>query len=184
MSNEIVELSVTEIIKMATQIGIESGIKEFENQKKLYKQKRSERRLRNTRILLENYRSFKLFCNNAVSGAESKVSENAFDILDSLDDIDNESLFVESISKSVARTIIMVNHIITMMDIFEEVCKKKKKYKYYKVLYYMYIQDENICNEKIAEKIGQSERQLYNVSNSAIEALSPIMFGIDYLKIN
>ena len=184
MKNENNTMTLTEIIEMATRIGIESGMKEFENQKKLHKIKRSERRLRNTRLLLENYRSFKLFCNNAVYSSESKVSENAFDILDSLDDIDNENIFIESISKSVARTIIMVNHIITMMDIFEQVCMKKKKYKYYKVLYYMYISEENLCNEKIAEKVGPSERQIYNIASAGIEALSPVMFGIDYLKLS
>ena len=183
MNIENLTISTAELIKMATQIGIEAGIKEFENQKKIHKQKRSQRRLRNTRLLLENYRSFKLFCNNAVYNADQKVSENAFDILDSLDDIENENIFIESISKSVARTVVMVNHIITMMDIFEEVCKKKKKYKYYNVLYHMYISDENLCNEKIAEKVGPSERQIYNISNAGIDALSPIMFGIDYLKL-
>lgn len=184
MITQPINMSMYELIEMATKIGTEAGIKEFENQKKKFKELRSERRLRNTKLLLENYRSFKLFCNNAVCQAEVKIKENAIDILDSLEDVDSETLFIESIKKSVARTVIMVQHIVSIMDIFQTVCSKKKKEKQYQVLYYMYIHDDHYCNEKIAELIEREERQIYNISKTSIESLSPIMFGIDALKLS
>ncbi|MDD3230886.1 MAG: hypothetical protein PHE09_16970, partial [Oscillospiraceae bacterium] len=88
----------TRVLELAIQRGIETGTKAamdyISEEKKLQHKGRYDRRLRNTRLLLKNYRTFKKHAQGAVFNAK-QAKENAVDILDGLDDFNfDDSLYI------------------------------------------------------------------------------------------
>ena len=107
------------VLEVATARGIEIGIRAamdyLAEEKEKARKSRYDRRLRNTRLLLKNYRSFKRHAQGAIFNAK-QAKENAIDILDGLDDgMLNDNLYVEGIKKSQQRTIIILNHVEEML---------------------------------------------------------------------
>lgn len=91
---------------------------------------RCDRRLRNTKLLLKNYRMFKKHCTGAVYTDETgdhdgKEEETALELLDMMLQRNN-AITVESIRNSCRRTKIMVRHIDSMLALYETYCKQSK----------------------------------------------------------
>ena len=111
-----------DIIRIAAEAGAKAALETLEREKKKAQKSRYDRRLRNTRLLLRNYRMFRDHVENAVFEAE-QLDENAIDILDLMsENIYDNDLYVESIKKSVARTKIIMEHVNEMLRIYEAYC--------------------------------------------------------------
>ena len=82
MSKTIDELEIEDVIKL----GINAGINYIKQQEELKIGKRKDRRLRNTKLLLRNYRMLSAHCTSAIYDAKQVVDENAIDILDLMED--------------------------------------------------------------------------------------------------
>lgn len=182
ISNRIIELSIHR--------GIEEGIKAamdylIEERKQL-KKGRYDRRLRNTRLLLKNYRSFRNYSNNAVYKA-SQAKENAVDILDGLDDYSfDDSLYIESIKKSQQRTLIILNHIDEMMRYYRIDCEqsgKEEEARRYRIIKAYYLEDDRKSAEEIAASEHIERRTLYKDITISLKQLSALIFGIDSMKL-
>ena len=119
MSKE--KLSTQDIVKMAAEAGAKAAMETLEKERQRDRKEMAGRRLRNTKLLLRNYRVFRAHVANAVY----EVGE-----YESLEDIwadlmmpgRDSSLFVESIKKSVARTATIVKHMETMMQLYQGIC--------------------------------------------------------------
>ena len=176
-------LSIEKVIEIGTQVGIRTAMETIEKIKNEKCQSRYDRRLRNTQLLLKNYRNFHVHCKDAVY---KKHSANAVDILDELDGYEWDSnLFVESIKKSTERTSIILDHIDRMLEIFRYITEKSGKLEEiakYKVISAMYIDDEEKTVEEISEEMHVAVKSVYRYKNIGIEYLSSLIFGIDSLK--
>lgn len=104
------------IALVAGKAGAKAAVEEIRKEQQREKESRYDRRLGNTRLLLENYRMFKEHCSRAVFDA-SQLDENAIDILDLMWGRDGSN-FVESIKKSAQRTQIILRHIDEMLDAY------------------------------------------------------------------
>ena len=118
----------TRVMELAIQRGIDTGTKaamEYIMEEKKTQQKgRYDRRLRNTRLLLKNYRTLKQHAQGAVFNAK-KAKENAVDILDGLDSFQfDDNLYIESIKRSQQRTIIIMRHIDEMLKYYRIACEQ------------------------------------------------------------
>ena len=178
------------IMEIAVQRGTEAGIKAamdyLAEEKKQLKKGRYDRRLRNTRLLLKNYRSFRNYAKNAVYKA-SQLKENAVDILDGLDDYSfDDSLYIESIKKSQQRTLIILNHIDEMLRYYKIDCEqsgKDEELRRYRIIVAYYINEQRKSAEQIAEDEHIERRTLYKDINMALKPLSALIFGIDSMKL-
>ena len=178
------------IMEIAVQRGTEAGIKAamdyLAEEKKQLKKGRYDRRLRNTRLLLKNYRSFRNYAKNAVYKA-SQLKENAVDILDGLDEYSfDDSLYIESIKKSQQRTLIILNHIDEMLRYYKIDCEqsgKDEELRRYRVIVAYYINEQRKSAEQIAEDEHIEGRTLYKDINMALKPLSALIFGIDSMKL-
>lgn len=178
------------IIEIAVQRGTEAGIKAamdyLAEEKKQLKKGRYDRRLRNTRLLLKNYRSFRNYAKNAVYKA-SQLKENAVDILDGLDEYSfDDSLYIESIKKSQQRTLIILNHIDEMLRYYKIDCEqsgKDEELRRYRIIVAYYINEQRKSAEQIAEDEHIERRTLYKDINMALKPLSALIFGIDSMKL-
>lgn len=187
MSNtQINQVIQNEIIKLAAEAGAMAAMETLEKERKKAQKSRYDRRLRNTKLLLRNYRMFKEHAENAVYEIH-QLEENAIDILDRMWEPDSNDLYVESIKKSKARTKIIMTHIIDMLDLYESYCLKSQKpeeHRRYRVIYNFYISELPITIREIAYNESIDERTVYKDIDSACEKLSGLIFGIDGIKTN
>ena len=122
--------AMQEIARIAAEAGARAAIEELEQRERRQEQWRRDRRLRNTRLLLENYRTLKIHCESAVFQAELSADDEAeaLSILDAMmDRPSKQTLYIESIKKSAQRTRIIIAHIESMMEVYRILCAKSQK---------------------------------------------------------
>lgn len=180
----------TRVLELAIQRGVEVGTRAameyLEEEKKAQRKGRYDRRLRNTRLLLKNYRAFKGHAQGAVFNAK-QAKESAIDILDGLDDYSfDDTLYIESIKRSQQRTFIILQHIDEMLKYYRIACEqsgREDEMRCYRIIVKTYIEDEKKTAEQIAEEENIERRTVYKNINSAIKPLSALIFGVDSLKL-
>ena len=182
VANRVMEIAV----QRGTEAGIRAAMEYLTEERKQLKKGRYDRRLRNTRLLLKNYRSFRNYAKNAVYKA-SQLKENAVDILDGLDEYSFDySLYIESIKKSQQRTLIILNHIDEMLRYYKIDCEqsgKDEELRRYRIIVAYYINEQRKSAEQIAEDEHIERRTLYKDINMALKPLSALIFGIDSMKL-
>lgn len=179
------KISLEEAIK----IGVREGIKYIKEQEYHRTTKRYDRRLRNTRLLLKHFRTLK--AHNIISeNTTVKIyKENAIDVLDDLESIDDEEQYVQALSRTKVRTLIMVGHINKAMNYYKAICEAEDKIKErrYKIINYLYLEtskdDVAPTYEEAAEYFGLNVRTIGRDVRLAIEDLSILFFGIDGIKL-
>lgn len=173
----------------AVKIGVREGIKYIKEQEYNKVKKRYDRRLRNTRLLLKHYRTLKVHDGLANGSISSIKEENAIDVLDDIDSINNEEQYVQAISRTKIRTAIIVRHINKSIEYYEIICGKAGdiKKKRYDIIKYMYIDsiENNITPtyEEVAEHFNIATKTVGRNIKRAIEDLSTLFFGIDGIKL-
>lgn len=151
---------------------------------------RTDRRLRNTKLLLKNYRMFKEHCTGAVYTDEAgehdgSQEETAFELMDMILQRDN-SVTVDAIRRSCRRTKIMVRHIDTMLGLYRVHCGQSGNdalQRGYRVIKGLYLDAVPLTPEQISEQEHISTRQVSRDRDIAIEQISLLMFGIDGLEL-
>ncbi len=137
--------------------------------------------MRNTKLLLKNYRSFSLHC----ADLEKEVSIlNKEEVVDSLD---SDDFAVEAIKRSKQRTITMVNFINQMLEVYEIMCERSgraEEMRRYQTIYHLYISDERLTAEEVADCHKTNVRTVYRDANEAVKTLSILVFGVDGIKLN
>lgn len=177
-----------EIIELAASTGANAALEYIrkENQKK--EDTRHDRRLRNTQLLLSNYRELKEHVKYAVYDAKQIIEEgeNAIDILDLMwEGNKNSDAFVESIKRSVERTIIIVNHIDNMLEIYEYLCERSTKdsdIRRWNIIKAMYLDSDVKTVDEIAQSEFVDRRTVYRDIEIAVEKISTLIFGVDGLN--
>lgn len=173
----------------AVKIGIREGIKYIKEQEYQKTTKRYDRRLRNTRLLLKHYRSLLVHTDLSENTTNAIYSENAVDVLDEIESINDEEKYVQAINRTKVRTAILVGHINKSMKYYEAICKNegKNRLRRYKIIRYMYIEPntDNIVPtyEEVANHFDITVKTVGRDVREAIEDLSILFFGIDGLKL-
>lgn len=174
------------IASIAAQIGANIAMETTKKEKEKELQSRHDRRLRNTKLLLKNYRMLKEHIENSVFDlSPEETSENAIDILDMMWEKSNHDLQIKSIKRSVSRTAIIIKHIDTMLKIYEAYCAVSPYYedkRRFKIIYMRYFDIEPMSIEDIADEECLAVRTVYKDINAATEKLSALIFGIDGIK--
>lgn len=169
-----------EIIGMASQVAIEQYQKAAERAK----QNARDKRLHNTKLLMEKYRSFVIHSKTAVH--EASQGEDDFDLDDLLELMDcgtgDKELAVTSVRESAARTRILVHHIDRMLDYFKYRCdhsSKPEDARRYRIVYYSYLAEE--AEQKTFQELAENENvdisTIYRDHKAALRQLSALIFG-------
>ena len=187
-SNQLIQLSaeqLEELLGKAAEIGANAGITRYQNEQKMSRKKKSDKRLRNTKLLLRNFRMLEMNAENSVFG-RSQMGESAADILDDMMNLYNDQLIVDSIRDSATRTAIIIAHVRNMLEIYEICCERSSNeldIRRYDVLDKLYISDEAVSRKELAKKWGVSSDTTYADEKIAIERLSALIFGVDGLSV-
>lgn len=167
--------------------GIKKGIEQAKNEERLREKITYDTRIKNTRLLLKNYRSFVKACKQATFTEKELETATVEEVLDKLFcQSYDEVTVVQSILTSKKRTEIILTHIERIINfyIFEaEQSKNDEKIRKAHILNDLYV--EGKYKPKInamSEKYHISERQIRRDANSAIEEIAVLMFGIDGIR--
>ena len=180
---ESVEAAVTD----AARLGAEASIKAVEQERKKFRDGRSDRRFRNTKLLLRNYTVLNANCSHAVYDAASAATgeESVEEIVEALDELLEENLKVESIMKSAARTQLIMRHVNRMLGIYKVVCENsvdEGEQRHYRVIEALYLRDRPLSPTAVAEREKIDKRTVYKDVDAACATLSALIFGIDGIK--
>ncbi|WP_010271376.1 hypothetical protein [Paenibacillus senegalensis] len=165
-----------EIAKVAAELALDFYKKEQERQNKL----KRDRRLRNTKLLLRNYRKFKIHCEENTQSLKVLQDPN------SLEHINIDELVIESIIKNKERTAAMIAYVDRMIDIYRVMAERSSKpedLRRFKIMHDYYIAEEIINAENIAACHFIDKRTVYRDINKACEALSSLIFGVDGIRM-
>ncbi len=180
-------VQLKDIYEKAAAIGAKEALKAFERERKKEYSSRSDRRLRNTKLLLRNYRMLKEHAQNSVFG-RTQMEESALDILESMMTMYDNEVIIESIKRSATRTAVIVSHVETMFGLYEAYCDKSQNrdidMRRYEVLWDMYMAVDTLNAKEIAEKQQVSVRNVYKDIKIATETLSALIFGVDGLNVH
>lgn len=175
-----------QIYERAAIIGAQEALKRFEQERKIENGKRADRRLRNTKLLLRNYRMLKKHAENSVF-RRAKMDESAFDILESMMKSRDNDVIISSIKDSAERTAIMLSHVDAMFGLYDAYCDKAEnrciERRRYEVLWDLYMADETLSVKEVAKKHHVAMDTVYTDRRMAIERLSSLIFGVDGLEV-
>lgn len=173
----------------AVKIGIREGIKYIKEQEYHKTTKRYDRRLRNTRLLLKHYRTLNVHNKIANNAVRQVNEENAIDILDEIDSINDEEQYVQAICRTKIRTLIIIEHMNKAISYYQSICKNegKNKERRYNIIEYMYMDSPGSSNtptyEEVAEHFNINVKTVSRDIKSAIGDLSVLFFGIDGIRL-
>lgn len=170
------------------EVGAAAAIKAMERERNNFQKKQKDRKLRNTKLLLRNYRTLQAHYLHAVFDLDSaeKNSRDYEDIISHMNSgIYDEMLYIESIKQSSLRTKIIMAHVNSMLDIYEAACNKSGKpesNRRWRVLLKLYLNPEAMCVEEIAAEENITERTVYKDIDVCVNDLSTLFFGIGALE--
>lgn len=146
----------------------------------LYKEKEKKitkgDKFRKTKLLMENYLSFAKHYEKAVDNARS-----VGDIID-VSKLDDDELFIHSIRRSKARTLIMVSHIDQSLELLKKSMERKGQLERYSVIEEIYLREDSLSFEQMAEEFSCNERTVRRWKNDMIFELSILIFGFEAIE--
>lgn len=178
------EEEVHSVVKAAASTAAEKAIEVYNRQKEEQKEAVRDRRLRNTHLLLKNYRMFKQSSEESVfSLAHMETEESAADIIESMMNIYDDEVIVDSIKRSAARTAVIVAHVDNMLLLYETYCRHTcgdyVAVRRYEVMYDAYIAEVPLSKKELAEKYNVSKDTIYMDLREAKKNLAALIFGVD-----
>lgn len=183
------KLSSREIVQLAAEAGAKAAMETLEKERQRDRRDMADRRLRNTKLLLRNYRIFRDHAKNAVFTIDDLISPEEI-IADLMMPGRDSTAFVESIKLSAARTATIVKHIELMMQLFQNFCfalGSDEDQRRWRIVNELYIRElapgeRPATIQALAKQENVVERTIYKDIDIAAERIAAYMFGIDGVK--
>lgn len=165
-----------EMIRVISQTAIEEYKKEAEVQKK----QQHDRRLRNVKLLLKNYKSFV----KHVGKVEQQLKSIDQRVL--LDAIDTGELIVPTIKTSKERTLAMVQFMDRMINVYKIMCEQagEEEMRRYETIHMLYFGDSKKSIIQIADVHHLAESMVYKDAKRAYEELAVLFFGVESISLD
>ena len=178
---------VEQLVEEGVTKGVKKGIEQLKNEERLKEKITYDTRIKNTRLLLKNYRKFVKACKQATFTEKDLETATVEEVLDKLFcQSCDEITVVQSILASKKRTEIILTHIKRIIDFYlyesdhSNNDEKRRKAHILNELYVIGKYKPKIND--MSEKYHISERQIRRDANSAIEEIAVLMFGIDGIR--
>lgn len=174
------ESLIEQVAKISAETATITAIEYIEKLKQEEQKIKRDRRLRNTKLLLRNYRTFVLHCEGLKMELQSREAGEL------LEDLEADEFAVESIKRSKERTLAMVQFINQMLQVYQLICKQSNKeedMRKYETINKLYIQEEKMTAEEVAECHKTNVRTVYRDVNDAVKTLSILIFGVDGIRL-
>ena len=148
------------------------------------KQKREmqDARYKNVKLLMKNYRDFNATCDNAVARVQD--SEECIDFEALMNPLKDPDEFIESIKRSAIRTKVMVEHVNAMLRVYKHIATNwgsPEDLRKFDTLYYLYIADEPMTIDEIADFHSVTPRMAYIDLEDATQRAASLFWGASWL---
>lgn len=163
-----------QMINYIVKLAVDSAINYLEDEK----ERARDRRLRNTKLLLKNYKNLKKHA------ASIRLEIDELDELLLLDALETDEFAVESIKRSKKRTLVIIKFIDKMLELYQSLCTDEKECMKYEILYSIYIAEERASIKALADRYGVTTRQIYKILKNSVNEISILLFGIDTINLN
>lgn len=177
------------VIEKAIEAGVNEGVKraliDMEKEKAEKKKYKVDMRFRNTELLLHNYQNFVQHTENSVYTEKQLTKEELFEELDLDMDEEFTKTQINSIIKSKNKTSIILKHIDTFLQYYEYKCNLSQRediQRRYKVIKYLYLDEEKMTQENLADFLHCNTKTIRNTKNIAIKELSVLFFRNRWVK--
>lgn len=175
---------IHEIVEEAATKATLNTLKYLKTEQKEKEKSKYDRRLRNTELLLRNYRNFKEHVENATYFDEELEVEN---LEDEFDKEENEKMYINSILRTKKRTKVMLKHIDRCLEYYECKCLMSDRediQRRIKVIKMLYIDEEKMSHFEVAKKLGDvSLKTVERTKKVALTEMTALLFGIDGVKL-
>ncbi len=143
---------------------------------------RKDRRLHNTRLLLNHYREFRDHCRKAVY--DSRMAEKESDLMEMIMEMKDDAVILESIQRTMVRTATLLAHIDRMMSVFKSYADKggEREKRQYKIVQAYYIAPARRTIQDLSEEYSVSRATIHKDLRAAEEKLSVLFFGMDGIR--
>lgn len=166
------------ITEAAAQVAIEVYHKEHERDKEECK----DRRLYNTRLLMEKYKGMVVYCQEAVHTANQIDDDDELQAIVAAMSIgrDSYTLSIDSIREQAGKTRLILDHVDKMLDFYHFRCSSSGKtevMRKWEVVNYLYLAEENKTVQELAQMYYVDERTIYRYNRAALQDISALLFG-------
>ncbi len=168
--------------KVVASFAADKAIEAYQNEKRIESQKSHDKRYQNTKLLLQNYKKFVAYRDNAIYDT-SQIIESSTLICELMESNPVGNYEVESIKKNVAITHTMLEHIDEMLGVYKNRCLRSSKpevQRRWRIIEALYLVEDDCSTADVAEKEFVTEKTVYNDLNKSYEELSELFFGIDF----
>lgn len=180
---ETVNLS-SAMLKKITETASAAACEAYRKEREKERQENHDKRLYNTRLLMEKYRGLVKYSEDAVYDSRQLDDEEDAQLHEILDLMsegrDSYTLSVDSIRERVGRTRIILRHMDKMLDFYKYRCQMSGKaeiQRKWDTINYLYLVEEEKTVSELAEMFYVDERTVYRYNKSALQDLSALFFG-------
>ncbi|MFL2100077.1 hypothetical protein [Desemzia sp. FAM 23989] len=161
-------------LKIISELAAQEAIRTYEKTLLVEKKEKQDRRLRNTELLLKNYRKLKDHC----SEIDSEIEEFEGTILDM------QELTIESLMRYRYKTVKMLKHVDKMLIVYEWDCGhgSEEEKRRYSILKKRYLIEDRRTVKELCEELSVEQATVYRDTKRAIKDIAILLFGIDALE--
>lgn len=161
-------------LKIISELAAQEAIRTYEKTLLVEKKEKQDRRLRNTELLLKNYRKLKDHC----SEIDSEIEEFEGTILDM------QELTIESLMRYRYKTVKMLKHVDKMLIVYEWDCDhgSEEEKRRYSILKKRYLIEDRRTVKELCEELSVEQATVYRDTKRAIKDIAILLFGIDALE--
>ena len=176
---------IDSIVSMAAGAGADAGIAAYKEAEQKAKDNAVNRNLNNTRKLLETYRTLKNDLLHSDYGTDQALEELRFKCVEDLMTPGESKRMDDIMAKEVARmqeNAWRKRQIERAVELLKEDCSRPERpedMRKYRVIMGLYIQDEKMGFEDLAEQEFVTERTIHRDAREACIMITPYLFGID-----
>lgn len=166
----------------------EAALEALREFRKEEKEKVRKGRLRNTRLIMDNYLTFVEHYENIRESAREAIEDIEERELN-FDDAEMGDIIIESIKRTKLRTRVMIRHIETVTSMLKADMEAKGEPEKYQVIELLYMDEckkDLKFNDKVsivAEQLNCHEATVRRWNNEMIDKLAIKLFGVDGLKL-
>lgn len=176
---------IDSIVNMAAGAGADAGIAAYKKAEQKAKESTVNRNLNNTRKLLETYRTLKNDLLHSSYETDQAQEELRFKCVEDLMTPGESKRMDDIMAKEVARmqeNAWRKRQIERAVELLKEDCSRPERpedMRKYRVIMGLYIQDEKMGFEDLAEQEYVTERTIHRDAREACIMITPYLFGID-----
>lgn len=170
------------VVKQISEVAAAKAVERYTLAEQENRARLKDRRLNNAKLLLRKYKLLKEYSNNAIYDANQIADESMVEIMDAMGMSAGEVRKIESIQRNVIATNMIMEHVKTMLEVYEGLCKASQKpeaKRRWRVVTGMFLADDIKSAQEIADIEHISVSMVYTDVDNACDELSSLFFGLD-----